>query len=89
VWVLYGCVSISLPCAVGADPAADWSELWVSKDRRVAAASIAVLEGLEDAVRAVSLCQNDQLLSTVSYDTNRICGIMTRTRQHEDPINLL
>ena len=68
MWVLYGCVSISLPCAIGAITAADRPELWVSKDRRVAAASIAVLEGLENAVRAISLCQNDHLLSTVSYD---------------------
>ena len=66
--MLYRCVSISLPCAIGANAAADRPELCVRKDSREAAASIAVQEGLNDAVRAISLCQSDQLLSTVSYD---------------------
>jgi hypothetical protein len=61
--MLYRCESIS--CAIVADTAADGSEIWASKHRRMATASIAVLEGLNDAVRAISLCRNDHLLSTV------------------------
>ena len=37
-------------------------------DRSVAAALVAVLEGLDDAVRAISLRQDGHLFSTVSYD---------------------
>jgi hypothetical protein len=59
--MLYMFVSVALPCAIVANTAADRSELRVSKDRRVAAASIAILEGLKDAVRAISLCRNDYL----------------------------
>jgi hypothetical protein len=66
--MLYMFVSVALPCAIVANTAADRSELRVSKDRRVAAASIAILEGLKDAVRAISLCRNDYL-STLPYDT--------------------
>ncbi|KAJ8590682.1 hypothetical protein M405DRAFT_155638 [Rhizopogon salebrosus TDB-379] len=41
-------------------------ELWVTKDRRMAAAWIVVLEGHKDVVCPISLCQNDRLLLSVS-----------------------
>jgi hypothetical protein len=41
-------------------------EHWVTKDRHVAVAWIAVLEDHKDVVCPISLCQNDRLLSSLS-----------------------